>query len=576
MPSVLFFARSHTFLRCYDASLPPYAPSLGAVRVLFHHHPPLAHGPSSSATLQIHTRSPAEPFTSDPNIDITSLRNTLDAHREANRASVIRKTDGAGHSSRLAGHWTPFRKVNEEPTRHTGHVARGAKDGGQAYKTIESSSPYVAMNRRPRSCGLTSLWLPPEQGYTVPAQYRLPWLAYIGETQSQAWLSPVDRLSAEIRAFERYVSPTKEEQRAADMALKDLIKSIKRADDNLDVHVIGSRATDTADPLSDLDVNVSDAPTPMSTDSTKAPSDILDLLEKVFRGQHRSIKIDHGAIEVIYNLRKSKVPILLCRHKRTGLPIQIQSTPRAYDSTEYVRAFLKEFPTLRGLFKVLKQSFLMRGLSVGSGGGITSYPLLNMIVAALKFSEAKIDPNDAGNQLLSFLDMYTDIDFSSRGISIRPPQYFAKYSRPGRNGHSTDVDDPMSAGEMFKKELDAQRHLITAAPSNNAWRMGLAWRMTLQDPADPSNDLGGGISRIRDIQETLIAIQGKLRQAMRDWEKKQPASGSSRKQSLPRSVLEPFVGADYRIYEHERSDLKLVGRKGLPFVNLSEGPRNDP
>jgi DNA polymerase sigma len=407
------------------------------------------------------------------------------------------------------------------------------------------------------------LWRPKQDDQTLSKGLRLPWLAHLPDPSSGFSPSAVDRLSAEIQAFEQYGSPSEEEQRAAENALSEIIQAIRYMDDNLDVDIIGSRATGTADPLSDLDLNVSSPLTPASMNRLKTPQEILDLLEKTFRGRHPTIHLESQPVEVVINIRHAKVPILVCRHMASGLPVQIQSTPRTYDSTAYVKAFLQEYPTLKSLFKVVKQLLAMRGLTLGSHGGITSYPLLNMILASLKFCESRFARMDAGNHLLFFLDMFADIDFASAGISTRPLQYFPK--NLARNQKKQSKADGVSAADaagMFLQELEGQRRMASRRSQGR-------YLMTLQDPANPFNDLGRSAYMIKDIQTLFIFVRAELKKVMAEWDQFSSPQPSAQDEAQPLSLLEPCVGGDYRVYEHERGDLKLLGRK-------AEKPRKNP
>lgn len=81
--------------------------------------------------------------------------------------------------------------------------------------------------------------------------------------------------------------------------------------------------------------------------------------------------------------------------------------------------------------------------------------------------------------------------------------------------------------------------------------------MTLQDPANPRNDLGASVFRIQDVQETFISVRAKLKQVMAQWEDYSPTQGTFlQHQSRPPSLLEPCIGGDYRFYEQERNDLR--------------------
>jgi predicted nucleotidyltransferase len=503
-------------------------------------------------------------FPNEPNVDIKSLRNTLDAHRAANRDLLIRKVDGTGHYTRLhkqdAVHHAPLEGKKQAKALRMTEDVLGLEKANPAFKRIKfSASGPAAEDKGGKSIkgitrDLSNLWRLNGGDDSLPTRFRLPWLAHLPDASPAIWMSAVDRLSAEVRAFEQYVSPSEEERRAAEYALSDIIQAIKYADDNLDVDVIGSRASGTADPLSDLDIIVSNPLSPLAMNNLKTPREILDLLENAFRGGRRNVDSALRPVEVIINVKHAKVPILVCRHIPSGLPVQVQSTPRAYDNTEYVKAFQREYPTLRSLFKILKQVLAMRGLNVGNHGGLTSYPLINMIVAALKFSEGRIHQLDAGRQLLFFLDMYAEIDFSTKGISTRPVQYFPKYI--GHKQKSLSKTGGESAPAIFEEELAGQRRMGVCLKKN-------IHLMTLQDPANPLNDLGKSTYMIKDIQALFIDIRAKLKQAMAEWEDSGSVPSLAKDRSSPRSLLDPCVGGDYRIYEHERSDLQLLGRKAL-------------
>lgn len=565
MPPVRAAHCTQSLSRCHDATTlflaPPCRYNTAFLNVRRHRNADVRTGGRYTTVRTHHAVFPDE-----PSIDIKSLRNTLDAHRDANRDSLIRKVDETGSFTRLhnqnAFRPTSLELKKQANTRRMGENSSKPERTNTSIKRIKTRAAGLRAkgDRRPSNKGITrdlsSVWRPSDGDDSLATRSRLPWLAHLPEPQPGVWTSAVDRLSAEIRAFEQYVSPSDEERRAAENALSDVIQAIQYADENLDVDVIGSRASGTADPLSDLDINVSNPLSPTSMNSIKTPVQILDLLERAFRGGRRKTTLKFRPVEVIINVRNANVPILVCRHILSGLPVQIQSTPRTFDNTEYVKVFQREYPTLRSLFKVLKQTLAMRGLNIGSHGGLTSYPLINMIVAALKFSEGRMHQLDVGSQLLFFLDMYTEIDFSAQGISTRPVQFFPKYVSHKQKRLPKTGEESTALPSIFEKELAAQRRMGVCSRTNLHF-------MTLQDPANPLNNLGKSAYMIKDIQATLIDIRAKLRQLMAEWDDSAPAPGLATKHSPPRSLLDPCVGGDYRVYEHERNDLQLLGCKEL-------------
>jgi hypothetical protein len=510
-----------SLLRCSGSSLNPFA-----------------------AAIHTSPRSSSTTFPAGANVDITSLENTLQAHREANRVAVVRKVSGNGHWVRL-----------EDPDRLLPTVA-WPPERGPSHVKFPNRSPPTGFKGTSRN--LDALWRINNPVKNLPLRYRLPWLRYLDNSDPSQYPSAVERLTAEIRAFENYTSPSEEEERAASDTLQDLVDAIGKLRDGFVVDVIGSRTTGLADPLSDIDIHVShpDQLQVAGESLKETPKKVLNIIVKVFETSKASHPV-FRRIDTLAYLKRARVPILLCRHRVTGLPIQIQSTPRTYDSREYVKAALREYPSLRGLFKVLKQLLQMRGLTVGSSGGITSYPLLQMIVAALKFSGGRFHPENSGNQLLFFLDFYSDIDFSQHGISTDPLELFPKAVGPVR-ARDKEIGSIHETGFPGKEQTERTKSTFQGRYQRKLKR-DYSYLMTLQDPANPLNDLGKSCFQIKDVQETFIAIRAALKRAMAEWD------NESKTKADPEilSLLEPCIGGDYQIYEHERDDLRRCGRSSL-------------
>ena len=208
----------------------------------------------------------------------------------------------------------------------------------------------------------------------------------------------------------------------------------------------------------------------------------------------KELKTSLGWRKEISNLilvRRAKIPIIRGVHNPTGLDFQIQQTTNAYNSTQYIKNFLKQYPILRDLFYVLRQMLIMRGLSDGSKQGLSSYPLFNMIVTSLKLDEQRSRLGDIGTQLLSFLKLYSEIDFNEHGLALRPARFLPKVSldKEGIQAHRTVTED------------------TEWAPRN----AGFGYAMYLRDPADPSNDLGRNCAMIRHVQATFLVAKGRIR-----------------------------------------------------------------
>ncbi|KAL6252504.1 hypothetical protein RBB50_000223 [Rhinocladiella similis] len=549
VPSRALASRSHHDGRSLQIVPVLWAGTARSARI--HHARSLASEIANPDDEHPKTSLPTSPFRNEPNVDLSSLRNTLEAHRAANRASIIRKIDRSGRSIPLdIGSFLPRGVYTPE---HTVPKLRKRKDE-YSIKHIQGKTRSSSGHNKGTCRDPSGLWRVEEDNGNLTTRSRMPWLAHITRPQSAPWPSAFDRLADEIRAFEEYSTPSEEEKRAASVALDEIVRAIRIADENLDVAVIGSRKTGLDDPLSDLDLNVTNILSPATMRRFRTPVEILALLERAFSSHRRSAQLPEPPLDVVINIRHARVPILVCHHRQTGLPVQIQSTPRALDNTEYVKAFLHEYPTLRSLYKVLKQLLVMRALHLGSQGGLTSYPLIIMIVAALKFCEGRFDRTDVARQFLFFLDMYTDIDFYAQGISTRPLGYFPKHIKEKEFLQRPLLKDVQSAA-LYAEEIKGQHRMSVQHQMKR-------YRMTLQDPADPSNELGGGVHQIRDIQETLIRLRTQIKEAMTKWDGLEHLEQSLSEEHLrTHSLLESCVSGDYRVYETERNELRMCIRK---------------
>jgi len=388
---------------------------------------------------------------------------------------------------------------------------------------------------------------------------QFPWLPWSHRFQTPLWRSPYARLECEIRAFDAYFSPSPVEKRAADVARNDIEQAIRSADPDLRIDLIGSRATGLAGPISDIDLNIS-SPADRSANHHGDPNKAAGILTSLYRTMRRQYKQKlkeepaTPAVLPLYHVHRAAVPIITGLHRPTGLPFQIQCTSDSYESMEYTKSFLKEHPTLLCLFRVIKQMLAMRGLCSGQSGGLTAYPLLNMIVAALKFSEGEIPPTQAGAQLMYFLDMYIDIDFESHGISIIPLQYFPKRTVAHRSIPSRSMKHlegpPVHRNDRFLEAVAARKLLSIPRP-------GYPYMMTLQDPANPYNDLGKGTHQIRDMQETFIVLRESLLRALERYGKDTEHANFNHAGYPP--LLGACLGGDYSIFQHERDELRAVG-----------------
>jgi non-canonical poly(A) RNA polymerase PAPD5/7 len=279
------------------------------------------------------------------------------------------------------------------------------------------------------------------------------------------------------------------------------------------LETMGSRASGLADPLSDLDINVRQTGGAWLDDIDDRPTALKTL--KAWGGVLRRTRYS-STLRILRVRSRARVPVLEALHVPTSLPVQIQHTVTGFNSTEYAKAFVREYPSLRAVFLVLKQMLAMRGLMEGRHRGLTSYPLLNMIVAHVKLVESNLEHDDVAGLLLSFLDRYGHVDFKHTKFSVVPPACLPKTSE-GAQENDSDVC------------------------------------MTMIDPADPSNNLGSIWKNIKTVQELLESVHAKLQDAMEQWDHSNDA-GEMPAESLLAGILE----GDYTAFEVSRASLRPI------------------
>ena len=480
-------------------------------------------------------------YYNETNVDLDNLRNTLEAHREANRASLIVKIAGKGS----------VRQHIDLPPRvdKKGQPARG-EGGPRSWTWHLKSARGRGKNRRRQFAGpklhtrdyFLAQWAPSSE---VRYSEKYPWMKHMNpNVQPELGGRPtgIEELGREIDAFYLYSQPSTQEKQAAELAVQEISTAIQRVDQNIKIDVVGSRATGLHMPMSDIDLNIS---TSLTTSSTWVIKELLLKVASCLVADSRK----KGLFRSVTNRFRSKIPLVTGRHASTHLEFQVQSTIDVFLSMQQTMSFINEFPTLPKLFVLLKQMLTMRGLNLGPAQGITSYPLLVMIVAALKFSEGRVDRRDVGAHLLFFLDMYSEIDFTTTAISFSPLQYVVK-----RHPHSATLPQIQSAAptpdnvtvsrknsEREPRDVDARRRFATVKPDAE-------FLMCLQDPADLQNDLGKAAFRIKEIQTTFIRARQELKAALHAWD-------GGEEKNRPEPLLAPCIGGDYRIFENARYDL---------------------
>ena len=469
-------------------------------------------------------------------VEVADPSTIVQANRDTNRnqhhqkVTEVKQEDSAsshvyGSSEAAQEHGTSsigFAMQNQSTKRKEEKAVR-KHDDSKKHKIVP---PHIGSAR-----DLHGEWILQLEGKTRAARMRRPWVLCL----DQADQDPSVRLSAEIQAFDDYMRPSPAESGAANTALSSIKDSLGS---DYTTTPMGSRATGLETPFSDIDIGVHrtewdfEALNPLNQRTVMYHR--LLPLHILFRGDTNNFRKT--------KLLKSRVPVLTTVHRATDLEIQIQCQQRPDNRQEATKAYMKDMPSLRPLYHVLRHALTIRDLVGAREGGIGSYPLFVMIMTALQFLGQDYKSLDLGEQLLYVLKFWAELDTTNGAYAADPPRVLNK---------KKIKDEWYANGKPLDPTINAQA-AIDQILEHQASRPYL---LCLQDPADPSHDLGRNCHHIKSIQLTLKAIQDQLLSSMRiemdetAWK------------------LDSLVRADYQHFEWQRSKLAhLVTHPGERFM----------
>ena len=507
----------------------------------------------------------------DAKLNPSSLRKTLDAHRDANRDSLVRKVlqeNTTGETTTLrpkVPYADPDELVTLTSRKHLINLNIRSKKKlrkSEGSQSGEDARFDYRENHVGQSVPLTPSWGTASEGESM----FVPWMGHRELFDGRVPSSAREALNWEIRAFETFISPSKEETEAARLAVDDIGKIIRRIDGRLQVNLVGSRANGLATPLSDIDINIThpslaprnkDQPTGIDY-SNRQRSRVIEMIQRI---HHVLSRGRNGAniFEASHYVTHAKVPICVGKHLPTGLKYQVQSTSSAQTSLAYARSYQDEFPTLRALFWLLKHLLHVRGLDEGRTHGLGGYPTLIMLVAALKMGAGSYNGNDVGGQLLYLLDFYTKHDFSKYCIFVQPLELVLK--RPATKTLSSSEKTLMQSEDDEVAREAAWRNDFMRKTFASDNQKGRGYLMCLQDPADPFNNLGANAWKIKHIQATLVHLKRMLDQNLEIFAGLIGAKGRDARTIRNFSLLRPLIGANYTEFLKARTKLRIGGER---------------
>ncbi|TLD18333.1 hypothetical protein E2P81_ATG12128 [Venturia nashicola] len=389
------------------------------------------------------------------------------------------------------------------------------------------------------------LYVRPSTGEAYGKQ-EYPWTKDIPEdVQGKA------RLDAEIWKFFEYIKPTPAEQAAVKAVTEDVQKYTKQYCPDYETEVFGSQASGLALSTSDIDLRLYDKEHKSSRIAPKAKLR-NEMYSQIHQLNQRFTKRNPDFLMV--RTRQARYPLLSMLHKQTGLDVQIVAGNDTSYSNKLIKQYLAEYPYLYANYTLIRSMLEIRGLTDVYRGGLGSYSLIMMIMAAMKSKglgqsqeQGLIRAGEplAATRFLGVLQFYADLNTYKTALSLDHPFKVDKHD-------NLDVSKEQMAEFAEAPHLEGLNKLALIDHMQ-------PYLLCLQDPADPLNDLGRKGYGWKHIQTTIRVLKGAIMQAM-DIVAKQKEENSK---TPVQSVIARAVGPCLKAYEARRAITEAFGQKIL-------------
>lgn len=395
--------------------------------------------------------------------------------------------------------------------------------------------------------------LPREPAAEIGIRPPAPWELQLEDREVQSLRGKklaMHWLNREILRFVKFMKPTTLELTARVAATKEvkcfIDDSLTRklsADTKLEIH--GSEKTGLAMSTSDIDIRI------WAADSTTSKFDTYHYGQSMLRRMrpiYRALRSRPDLFGMVTR-REGIHPIINFQHKPSGLDFQIVATDSSQPQEDATRKYLAEIPNLDDLFVMVRTFFEVRGLLPVHNGGIGSYGCFVMLlppiarVRSLSFRE--FSTMTTANLLRRFLAFYTPsttINPVKYGVSCFPRRKFKKHDADPQIGRFITSarlrGDLVRAGQWRLCQRNEYQHYL----------------LSIQDPANPNNDLGSRMHAIKHILATIV----RTREDLRQWARRVAAADDPSKAYEP--ILTKIVGRPDLLYKHQRQVLEDYGR----------------
>ncbi|WEW60411.1 nucleotidyltransferase domain-containing protein [Emydomyces testavorans] len=467
--------------------------------------------PAFHCNRQYHTSPTLGRNAFEPPIIPSSLKETLEAHRDANRQKLIRHVlceptrDDDGTVASEPDQDTRKKKVRFQKKGSLAGQRSVQASSQLGLETLDPPSKKRRLDIRPH--GAISLFrkLVKKSSARLAKQewteekIQCPWMDYLVTTGPDGF----SRLDDEITAVDVYMSPIPQEEAAVDKAISDVTEVLQRGDHPQPL-LIGSQRTGLAMRHSNVDL-LTIIPDPDGLPEDRGPSRTRPkIAELQLERQEQVSRVLRGSTTFTsVDFVRSRVPIVTAVHDASGLPLTLHCSTQLPTCPEFIHTYNSEFPTLRPLLTVLRLILEQRNLFGPQNRTVNTYTLAMMIVAALKLSEGRYSRTSTAEQLLHVLHFYATANFRRYGIAVDPPSLFRKRGPLREASRRVEAKAPYVRGQKSIGKISS--------------KLG-SHMLCLQDPANYMNDLGLACFRTMEMQKVFGEVYADLGAAVKAWD----------------------------------------------------------
>ncbi|KAL3240073.1 non-canonical poly(A) polymerase TRF5 [Nakaseomyces bracarensis] len=271
-----------------------------------------------------------------------------------------------------------------------------------------------------------------------------------------------DWLTAEIRDFVSYISPSKDEIKTRNRTISKIRRAVKELWPDSDLHVFGSYATDLYLPGSDIDCVIN------SKDGDKENRQYLYELARHLKQEGLATRV-----EVI---AKARVPIIKFVEPESDIHIDVSfERTNGLAAAKIIREWIDDTPGLRELALVVKQFLHARRLNDVHTGGLGGFSIICLV-----FSFLRLHPRVQSREIDTL-----------QNLGVLLIEFFELY------GKNFAYDDVAICVADSRATYLPKTHCRFYPPARSSFTLAI------QDPGDVTNNISRGSFNLRDIKRSF-------------------------------------------------------------------------